>query len=200
MAVICNPDKETVKFLQNLCEAIFLEGECYAFAIALHRGLGWPIFGLMVNGKIRHAFLDPTNTDGVFFDARGYISEEKLGIPFGIEQSYELSRVEEKDLYATRPIIDSFVYKARQFAEVIWTDLPWKGGVEADKILQFAKDLEELSQKHNIWIRSAFPGTPSLLARGCGDENYSLKLMSDGFTYSIDRVIGDKVNVYHLGH
>lgn len=191
MAVICKPDKEVMEFMRDLCRSMFLDGECYAFAVALHCGLSWPMFGLMRNNEIRHAFLYPANvSNGVFFDARGYIAEEKLGKPFGVDQPYELRQIEEKDLYAKRPILDNSIDKARQFAEIIWPNLPWKGGTRADKILEFAREFEALSRKHGLWIRAAFPGTPPLLAEGCGDESYSLKLMPDGLTYSVARLIG----------
>lgn len=191
MAVICKPDKKIMEFMRGLCRTVFLDGECYAFAIALHRGLGWPIFGLILNDEIRHAFLYPANVSSdVFFDARGYIAEEKLGEPFDIDYPYKLQQIEEKDLYATRPILDNSIDKARQFAEIIWPNLDWKGGARADKILAFAKELEALSRKHGLWIRAAFPGTPPLLAEGCGDESYSLKIMADGCTYSVNRIIG----------
>lgn len=192
MAVICKPDKKVMEFMRDLCRSVFLDSECYAFAVALHRGLSWPIFGLMRNNEIRHAFLHPFNVSSdVFFDARGYVAEEKLGKPFGgADQPYELRQIEEKDLYAARPIPDNFIDKARQFAEIIWPGLPWKGDTRADKILAFAKELEALSRKHGLWIRAAFPGTPPLLAEGCGDESYSLELMPDGLTYSVARLIG----------
>ena len=191
MAVICKPDKEIMEFMRDVCKSMFLDGECYAFAIALHRDLDWPIFGLMRDNKIRHAFLRPANVHGdIFFDARGYVAKEKLCKPFGIEQPCELRQIEEKDLYFNRPILSNSIDKARQFAEIIWPDLPWKEGTRADKILTFAKELEALSKKHNLWIRASFLGTPPLLSEGCGDESYSLKIMADWFTYSIDRKIG----------
>lgn len=190
MAVICKPDKEVIEFIRDLCKSMFLDGECYAFAIALHRGLGWPMLGLMCNNEIRHAFLHPANVSSdVFFDARGYISEEKLGKPFSADLPYELRQIEEKDLYSARPILDNFIDKARQFAEIVWPNLPWRGGTRANKILTFSKELEALSRKHGLWIRGTFPGTPPLLAEGCGDESYSLKLMPDGLTYSVARLI-----------
>lgn len=191
MTAICKPDKEVMEFMRDICRSMFLDGECYAFAVALHRGLSWPIFGLMRNNEIRHAFLRPANvSDDVFFDARGYIEEEKLGKPFGLDQPYELRQIEEKDLYTKRPILDNYINKARQFAEIVWPKLDWKGGTRADKILAFAKELEALSREHGLWIRAAFPGALPLLAGGCGDESYSFKLMPDGLTYSVDRLIG----------
>lgn len=190
MAVICKPDKEVFEFVRGLCKSIFLDGECYAFAVALHRGLGWPILGLMCNNEIRHAFLHPVNVSSdVFFDARGYVSEEKLGKPFGADLPYELRQIDEKNLYDIRPILESSINKARQFAEIIWSTLPWKGGTRANKILAFSKELEALSRKYSLWIRGTFPGTPPLLAEGCGDESYSLKIMPDGLTYSFNRLI-----------
>lgn len=192
MAVIRKPDKDIMESMRNLCKSMFLDGECYAFAIALHRGLGWPILGLVINNEIRHAFLNPRidNADsGILFDARGYIAKEKLGKPFGVNQPYELRQIEEKDLYAARPIMKNFIDKARQFAEILWPDLPWKGGTRANKILAFANGLESLSRKCELWIRSPFPGSLPLLAEGCDDESYSLKIMADGLTYSIDREI-----------
>lgn len=50
-------DPEDVETLHALCLSTYLDGECYAFATALHEGLGWPIIGLMHNGEIRHALV-----------------------------------------------------------------------------------------------------------------------------------------------
>ena len=34
---------ESLDVLHQQCLAIYLDGECYAFATALHEGLGWPM-------------------------------------------------------------------------------------------------------------------------------------------------------------
>ena len=85
MSTVIHPLKESsedYRILHDLILMTYLDGECYAFAVALHQGLGWPIIGLMQeHGIIRHAVVQAP--DNQYLDARGFVEESQLSSPFG---------------------------------------------------------------------------------------------------------------------
>lgn len=165
--------------------AAFLEGECYAFAIALHRDLGWPMVGLMEKGTVWHAAVrDP---EGNLWDARGRVSKEEFGGPFGFGPLFNLKTITEKDLFDIRPVTDISICRASKTAQTLWPDLPWKPHTLRCRVLSFAEELEAVSRKHGFWIRSMFQGYRPVIAEGDGDESgYQLEMTLDG-GYAIDR-------------
>ncbi len=181
------PDRETMDSIRSMALGTFLDGECYAFAIALNRALGWPIAGLMLDGQVRHAVvLMPDNTP---FDARGPLSLDSLGVPFYMRQPYAFEIIEEDDLRAIRPIDDWSVARAGKFAEAIWPELPWKDGGRAGRVRRFAEGLEKLSREHGVWIRSMYPTTQPVVAIGYGDEaGYKVQSTGDG-QFLLDRML-----------
>ena len=54
-------NEESLQILDDMARSIYLDGQCYEFAIALHRGLGWDLVGVMtgsiVGSVIRHALV-----------------------------------------------------------------------------------------------------------------------------------------------
>ena len=175
---------------QELCEGMYFEGECYAFAIALRQGLGWPIVGLMHKGVVRHAVVRKPE-DGTLFDARGPITEiEELGRPFQVPQPYELRELKEDDLLAIRPVHERSIARARDIAEKIWPDLPWNDSSLA-RARQFAQELEALSRKYDIWLRAPVPATPPILVVAEGDEGGYTLSPSLNALYTIDRILTD---------
>jgi hypothetical protein len=169
-------ESEEWKCVHKLCMSIFLDGECYAFATAVHRSLGWPMMGLKHDGELRHVFLSPPESHA-YFDARGFFAIEKIGIPFNISIPEEIVPVEEKELRRDKEpkeVREHSIHTARRYAEVLWPDLPWKESL-MQRATAFADELEVLSRKHKLWIRSAIPSTPPLIAEGQDDEGgYSL--------------------------
>lgn len=185
MAVIYKLDRNVIKFLKDLQKQYFLNGHCYAFAVALHDELGWQIMGLMYKNKTHHAFL--RDSGGNFFDARGYVQPEKLDDLFSLfyflKGQYELKEIKKEDLYRTGTVLISDIDKAKNFAPIIWPGLPWKRkNTRANRIKVFTEELEALGRKHNLWISVTSPETPSLLAEGCGDENYYHRII-----YAVER-------------
>ena len=177
---------EDYEIFNNMFRSTFLDGECYAFAIALHRGLGWPMVGLKQGEVVRHAAV--RSPAGELHDARGFISEEEFGRPFDCSPPYVLCEVSEKDLRAIRIVHSYTIDRARRMAEVWFPMLPWKDGGLVARISAFADELETLSRKHGFWIRAPFPAAPPVLAPDCGSEKgYALQPLSDGLTYAIDR-------------
>lgn len=168
-----------------------LDGECYALAIALSRGLGLPIIGLMQGDVIRHAVI--RNPDGTFWDARGAVSEKNLGHPFGISPPYDLKLISEEDLFAVKPITQITIDFILGAAQAVWPHLPWKIQSLKDRVTSFTSELEALSRKHGLWIYGSIPTMLPAIAQGQGDETgYQLSTTIDGLTYTINRIIGDE--------
>jgi hypothetical protein len=181
-------------FLQGLVEGAYLDGQCYELAAALRRGLGWPMVALMVGDLVRHAVV--RHPDGGFWDARGRVGEEALGAPFGLTPGgFALREVEEADLRAVRSVPPDAVTSAARLAMALWPDLPWRElpwrePTWRDRVVAFAEELEELSRRHGVWLRSAVPAAPPMLARGEGDESgYRLVQTADGTGWGVDRVL-----------
>lgn len=176
-------EEERVAMHENW-RPVYFDGECYAFAVALHRGLGWQIIGLMNGEEIRHACV--RSPEGKLHDVRGFITEEEFGNPF-LAPPYELREIEESDLCAVRPVQDGSIKYARIMAENVWPELPWQETL-AKRAQVFADAIEAVCREHGFWIRSPYPAALPLLAKGDGDEGgYELQLTADGLTYTIDR-------------
>lgn len=187
MITVKDFDAEMAQILHDICKGIFLEGECYAFAIMLNRELGWPIMGLMDKNIVRHAIAQ--SPDGTWFDARGSLAEMELGKPFGISRPYNLRAVEENDLRAIRPVGEPSIAKARDIAERLWPHFPWKNA-SMQKARAFAEELENLCKKHGVWLRSSSPGQAPILVIADGDETgFALSPSASGAICSIDRTL-----------
>lgn len=185
---LVDEDKESYETLHGLCLSVFLDGECYALAIALNRGLAWPMIGLMNGDEIRHvAVLSP---DGRLHDARGYIFEKEFGQPFDLPGQQIIKVVTEKDLIIDGEpdmVRENTILMARKIAESLWPELPWKDTF-ASRVSAFADELENLSRKHKLWIRSPVPASLPVIAVGDDDEaGYDLRPTHDGMTFTIER-------------
>lgn len=178
--------------LYNCCDCEYLDRNCYEFAVALHRGLGWTMVGLINDSKpnewIRHvALLQP---DGKLRDVRGEISLEEFGTHLDdVNPPYVTCPVTEDDLLGIRPVAEAKISLARRLAEALYPELPWYSG-QQKQYKEFADELEKLSRRTGVWIRSSIPACPPALAQGYGDEKgYVLKQTIDGFGFTIDRVL-----------
>lgn len=181
--IVTELDEQTRSALQTLCLG-FLHGECYAFAIAVHRGTGLPMVGLIKDNEIYHAGIKLGN--GSLHDARGPVSEEEFGKPFSVSPLYELKEVEERDLYNTRLITDGSIERATEFAEILWPELPWLN-TYASRVMAFATALEALGREHGFWIRGAVEAAlPILSEMREGVAGYTLS-MSDTMSFRITR-------------
>lgn len=176
--------------LSMLIKSAYLKGGCYELAIALSRGLGWQMVGLMRGEEIYHVALrHPTNAKNMF-DARGFFHEKDFGAPFGLPRPYVTKDVTEKDLRAVREIREHAVESAAKQAGARWPDLPWKNGLHM-RVLAFAQELEALSRKHKIWIFTNIQEThPPMLSVDFGEESgYEVGAMLGGLTYAIRRKV-----------
>ena len=178
---------EDREFLAGMGLGAYLDGACYVFAVALHRGLGWPLVGLMEGSVIRHALV--RQPDGQLRDVRGVVSSEELGEPFGLKPPYQLRDVNEADFLETiyGPIPGGPLDFAQKLAEALWPDLPWRFS-RHKHLKEFADGLEELSRRTGIWIRGPVPACHPVLAEGVGDEvGYVVQQMTTGLSFTIDR-------------
>lgn len=175
--------------LVNLYEERFLHGECYAFAIALHRKLGWDIVGLMKDGIPEHVVLKTFM--GQFFDARGPVTEPELFSEYP-RTAHTLQTVSEELLYKVRgDVAEEAIAHAIVFAEAAWPSLPW-GATRAHRMHVFLDALEQLSKQHGIWIYGTTVTSRPLLEIAADAEGYTLHPLFDGKTFALERRIRQK--------
>ena len=182
------PEAESLDVMRSLARSAFLEGECYAFAIAVHRGTGLPIFGLMEGAVPRHAFAYWPDKEA-FVDVRGEhaMHSPELGAPFGHRAPYHLEEISASKLFRQRPVCDNSIGFAARMAEFIMPHLPWKKSRD-ERAREFCDELEALCRKRGFWIRSPYPAQKPILYEGHADEaGYTIQPADTGMGYTIDR-------------
>jgi hypothetical protein len=153
------------------------------------------MIGLMDGKVICHVAVQDPN--GNMYDARGPIKEAEFGLggPFGLKPPYNLREVSAGDLVRPGEPPEArvrSVRRARGLAEAIWPELPWQDSLAA-RATAFADELEILSRKHKLWIRSPVPAAAPVLAMGGDDEGgYALHPTIDGITFTIDRYFSSR--------
>lgn len=193
-------DAKTREFLEAHVRGRYLDGQCYEFALALHRYAGLPIialeqtagFGGRRDPVIVHAVAElPPGFAGELIDARGYIYRHQLNEPFGIpEHLRRIREATEEELFAIRMIQDSHIERAARLAEALWPELPWKNS-EAAKRIAFLEELEALSRRHGFWLSRGVPGTLIHIREAFGEEKgYELRHTDDGLGFITDRFLG----------
>lgn len=177
--------------LHNLAIDTFLDGECYAFARALHEGLGWPLVGLMEGDTIRHALVREPN--GNLRDVRGVVTLEDccraFCLPFpAVTRNICITALKRKDEPSER--VSVMTLRARRMAETLWPDLPWRNR-SMSKAEAFADELESMCRRHGLWLHPMFPNSPIVISEECESElGYSLKPAINGSSFTIDRYFG----------
>lgn len=185
MGIRINISRKTKKLLRDFLAAT-IHGNCYHFAIAMHRGLGWPIVGLVQNREIIHAGVKSPG-DEKFWDGRGALSRKEFIEPFACDY-LRFSDITEEDLAISKNFSEHAVEILLEKAQLAWPELPWKVETFQEKIIAFAKELKELSQKHGIWICASLPNGPPVIFKGEGDElGYRLTLSVEGNAFMINR-------------
>lgn len=185
-------DPEGHALMGELIRNLYLDAQCYEFALALSESLGWPIVGVIApyNGEltVRHAVL--LSSHNAYFDARGYLIKSEIGAPFGLDSSeYRLKLpLTRADLEQVRPIDEHAMRLARELAEAYWPKLPWKDGL-VKRTTAFIDELETLSRKHGIWVFGHLPTTWPGLSVGEGEEvaGYTLETNSTGLSMRFNR-------------
>lgn len=139
-------------FLTDLIQAS-IYGQCYHLAIALHHGLGWPLVGLIDNGKIIHAGV--RSPEGKLWDGRGKVSEKEFVKPFS-KNPPVIRDITEDDLQTTGTVQKHAVEVMQEKAQAVWPKLPWKQKTREERVVAFADELEALSRKHKLWVCGMF--------------------------------------------
>ncbi|HBI50598.1 MAG TPA: hypothetical protein DDY21_01980 [Candidatus Moranbacteria bacterium] len=179
-----NLESDLREILHSIIIGLCLDGECYAFAIAMHRCLSWPMIGLMQGELIRHAgVVDP---DGNIWDCRGKVGEKEFGEPFlDIKFPYETRPITEEQLKVVAPLLSNrepFIESLSKKAQMVWPELPWKSDTLVVRVRAFAEELEALSRKHSLWIYGNLPTALPAIAEGDGEEKgYALKAVMGGY-------------------
>ena len=178
---------EDFEGLHAMALGLFLHGQCYEFAIAMHRATGWPIVGLMKESVIEHAGVKGHNN--TFYDCRGANTPEDFSKEFDLTPD-DIQIITEAHLYQTRKISESSIRSAARIAQALWPDLPWKPNTIHSRIAAFMEDLERLSREHNLWIRSTVPGCLPVISEGDDLEGgYSFSPTSTSNAYVMDRYL-----------
>lgn len=200
LLVPLSQNSEEHQVLHDAYASIFLEGECYAFALALSEGLGWPLVGLIKaydenlkrSDVVWHTGVRAP--DGKIHDVRGLLSEEVFAAPF-LPPPLTIREVTKEELYATRPIDDLSIAQARRLAEALWPELPWTSTADMHATA-FADELEALSRKYNLWICGSVPADPPRLYAAGGEEGgYRLHKTTGGMAHTITRYFHDDVRL-----
>lgn len=180
-------DKIGKEFLTDFLESS-IHGDCYPFAIALHRNLGWPIIGLFKKERIIHVGLK--SPDEKIWDGRGEISEEEFAEYF-ITSPYSIRHVTEEELIATDMVDEYTIETLLKKSQLIWPNLPWKNDTPLDKVIAFTDDLEKLSRKYKLWIYGNTPTSLPTIFQGQDDETgYAIRPSINSGAFTINRVLG----------
>jgi hypothetical protein len=196
MPTVIKPlDEDVSTFLDGFIEATYLDGQCYEFAVALHRGLNWDLVGLLqtVNDEVvvRHAAV--RHPDGGFFDGRGKVSKREFVRPFGPGEIITF-RLESELKHRTRSITERNITLAGNLAMSRWPELPWNKDTYFKKVMGFVDDLEQLCRHHGFWICGQYPTSWPMIVRGHDDEaGYALATVGNG-SYTMNRVLNGEVH------
>jgi hypothetical protein len=192
MTIMIKPlNQRDRKFVHELAGGVYLDGECYAFAIALHRGLGFPMVGLVQDdGVVRHAAAY-SSLNHKIYDVRGAHEQdsEEFGRLFGFAPPYNLEQVTEERLLKQRLVHERSIEKAAEFAEMLWPELPWQNSF-ADRVKAWAEDIEKISRKHGVFFRSPLPTMRPIVSRMLGDEaGFVIEYGPQPGMFMIDRML-----------
>lgn len=188
MITFKTPRSDQVQALYRAVAGMYLFGNCYPFAAALHRDLGWPLFGLRsVNPtgvRISHAFVQ--KPDGPFWDVRGPVDKALVGELYDISPD-NIGPVTLEELQKSGPFRKDAVDRASRIAQALWPDLPWHADIFRSRTRSFLGELETLCRKHHLWMRAAIPAQKIHLYEMDGDEIGFTASLADNGEYVFDR-------------
>ncbi len=171
VVIVTGSEQDTYR---KFYEQMYLHGDCYYFALALHSVLGWEMFAVLeANGESFHAFV--RSPQGQPYDVRGMVSEEELTKPFRIPGPYQIvpttkDILREAMRHVGRELHEVGIRMAVEAAQFLLPDLPWPEETFNTRLHRFAESLEQLSRQHGLWIRGAFPGQPPVISTTIGEE------------------------------
>ncbi|MDP3778469.1 MAG: hypothetical protein Q8R30_00275 [bacterium] len=191
MPVLAKLIGEDFEALHLTAKGLFLHGQCYEFAIAMHRATGWPLVGLMKESTIEHAGVRSHN--GLIHDCRGPNTPKDFSKEFDLSPD-NIQNITEQDMYGTRKIYEGSIRLASRIAQSLWPELPWKPNTLHNRMIAFMEDLEKLSHDHNLWIRSAVPGCRPVISEGDNLEGgYFFSPTATASAYVMDRYLKSEI-------
>lgn len=179
-------DEREWQSVHSLCLGLHLDGNCYEFAMAVSRGTGWPMFGVMDGSVVRHVVVK--GNDGRFRDSRGVLSLKEIGEPFRLGYPVTLKAVNGADLRKVRLVSELGISRAALMAEALWPEWPWKEKCFKNRSIAFLKELEVLCKKYSVWIRSPYPNMKIVIDNRHGDEGFCIEPACTG-QYLFDRYL-----------
>jgi hypothetical protein len=176
------------KELWELAKSRFLNGECDAFAIALHRGLGWHLYALRTrDNPYRHVFV--RSTPGECYDVRGSVPLTQISQGIGLEQNYSVVATTERDLIEVAKTQEGSIATALQMAQAMWPDLQWLPNTTLRKTEMFVVELEALLRKHGLGMCLPNMGVNLETLEDPGDTHYYFTPIRCGGKFSLRRKI-----------
>lgn len=172
--VVAPIDEKLRARIKKALRANYSDKNSFAFAIAMYRGLGWPLQAFFAGKPLKpiRAGVCIPKTGGIF-DARGPVGEDDFaGTPRLTTAKHrdDIGDIREGEVYAMFKIVDSQVERARLWAEMLWPDLPWEEP-RLRKEMRFADELEALSRKYGLWITGVSVGLAPIVHDSKGDES-----------------------------
>jgi hypothetical protein len=180
--------EEDAESVSHMIEGIYLEGNCYEFALGVHQDTGFPLAGLVNNGTVWHAGV--RHSDGRFFDARGFVEESDIEVPFRKQGPFEIREITIQEMQASRQISEEGALHASQMVQVVYPDFPWNECSLISKTRAFLDELEELCRLHGFMIRAPYVTTQPIVELAHGDEKgFSMSPVMSGGGYLFDRIL-----------
>lgn len=185
--------KEMVLYLlRNLG---FLEVKCFELSVCVNQLSDFPIIGLINrDGTVWHSGVKLPN--GNFFDARGELNKESFEKFEGFDGT-EIREVTISELGNERlkrnVLVDENgisvfnVSRAENFVLALYPEFS-ENSLE-NRTRRFLGELQELSEKHNVWLRPAVTASKIFVANSDPDENpyYEAEPTEDGLGFIVDR-------------
>lgn len=169
---------------------VSIYGDCYHFALAMHRELNWDIIGLFVEDGKLPVHVGVKSSEGKIWDGRGEISEKEFIEPFVKNSAYKMREVTEEELLVSGTVNESRVEYLQKKAQIVWPNLAWKEKTFQQRVTEFAKELEGLSRKYGLWICKTYPPDSPTIVEGYGDEvGYEISPNVHGGSFSINRIL-----------
>lgn len=197
MPTVIKPlDDDVREFLDTMLRGIYLDGQCYELAIALHRGLNWPLIGFVQEmygqSVIRHAAV--RHPQGGFFDGRGWVSEQEFFAPFGGTGEIIAFELENELKHRTRLILENSIRMAGKLAMSRWPELPWVSDTYFQKIGAFLNAIERVCRHHGFWFYSPVASWPMVVTGEDDEIGYVLATTGNG-SYTANRLLKSEQDI-----
>jgi hypothetical protein len=169
----------------------YLHQTCSRFAHGLHKVTGWPIVGIdWKDGRLGHAGL--RSPDGSCWDVRGPSVDREFREPFS-DPAYYAQAIREVELAEVLDMIGpgaEFLHCAEDHISQIWPCLPHLPTSRRSRAMKFAAEIEQISQRTEVWISSCGLGSHlwPMLAEGDGTE-LDYRLRRAGKALEFDRTL-----------